>query len=136
MSVLLVGGSTVLLDSTPVLRGEKNPGGGQGPTISLPLPPTSREDLWLDGYLEYLFAAKVLYIYKHPCLLRDSNTGPTALHTHPHVPSALAYLTYTSFFSRRVLTDTSTQTHDSIETSPATSLRTRQFACQGNAWEF
>ncbi|GFY15787.1 hypothetical protein TNCV_1284321 [Trichonephila clavipes] len=41
------------------------------------LPPTSREDLSLDDYLEYLHAAKVLNIYKQPCLLLDSNPGPT-----------------------------------------------------------
>ncbi|GFY21755.1 hypothetical protein TNCV_1168991 [Trichonephila clavipes] len=33
--------------------------------------PTSREDLRFNGYSEYLHAAKALYIYKHPCLLRD-----------------------------------------------------------------
>ncbi|GFS53993.1 uncharacterized protein TNCV_3762061 [Trichonephila clavipes] len=44
----------------------------------LPLPPTTREDLWLDGYLEYPHATKALHIYKHPCLLRDSNPVPTA----------------------------------------------------------
>ncbi|GFU52965.1 hypothetical protein TNCV_1142571 [Trichonephila clavipes] len=41
----------------PNLEGE-NPGGGQGPPTSLPLPPTTREDLRLDGYLEYPPAAK------------------------------------------------------------------------------
>ncbi|GFU82529.1 uncharacterized protein TNCV_3629951 [Trichonephila clavipes] len=50
--------------------------GGQRPPNSLPLPPTSREDLRLDGYLEYSHAAKALFINKHPCLLRDSNPGP------------------------------------------------------------
>ncbi|GFU65523.1 uncharacterized protein TNCV_634461 [Trichonephila clavipes] len=58
----------------PQFRGE-NPWGGQGPP---PLPPTSHEDLRLDGYLEYPHVAKALYIYKHPCLLRDSNPDPTA----------------------------------------------------------
>ncbi|GFV36150.1 hypothetical protein TNCV_1974861 [Trichonephila clavipes] len=38
----------------------------------------SREDLRLDGFLNYTYAAQALYIYKHPCLLRDSNPGPTA----------------------------------------------------------
>ncbi|GFU51861.1 transposable element Tcb2 transposase [Trichonephila clavipes] len=52
--------------------------GGQSPPTSLPFPPTSQEDLQLDGYLEYTHTAKALYIYKHPCLLRDSNPGPTA----------------------------------------------------------
>ncbi|GFW23535.1 uncharacterized protein TNCV_3806321 [Trichonephila clavipes] len=42
------------------------------------LPPTSREDLRLDGYLKYPHAAQALYIYKHPCLLRNSNPDPTA----------------------------------------------------------
>ncbi|GFT83477.1 uncharacterized protein TNCV_232391 [Trichonephila clavipes] len=57
---------------------EENPTGGQGPHTSLHLPPTIREDLRLDGHLEYLHAAKTLYIYKHSCLLRDSNPVPTA----------------------------------------------------------
>ncbi|GFX04610.1 uncharacterized protein TNCV_901381 [Trichonephila clavipes] len=61
----------------PQFRGRK-PLGGQGPPTSLPLPPTSREDLRLDGYLEYPHAAKALYIYEHPCLLRNSNPVPTA----------------------------------------------------------
>ncbi|GFV04218.1 uncharacterized protein TNCV_918391 [Trichonephila clavipes] len=52
-------------------------GGGQSPPTSLPLPPTSREDLGLDGYLKYPHAAKALYVYKHLCLLRDSNLGLT-----------------------------------------------------------
>ncbi|GFV77463.1 hypothetical protein TNCV_1069921 [Trichonephila clavipes] len=37
------------------------------------LPPTSREDLRLDGYLEYPHVTQALYIYKHSRLLRDSN---------------------------------------------------------------
>ncbi|GFT83591.1 uncharacterized protein TNCV_4866461 [Trichonephila clavipes] len=61
----------------PQFRGRK-PWGGQRPVTSLSLPPSTREDLWLDGYLEYPHAAKALYIYKHPCLLRDSNPVPTA----------------------------------------------------------
>ncbi|GFT97904.1 hypothetical protein TNCV_2168011 [Trichonephila clavipes] len=36
----------------PQIRGRK-PWGGQGPSSSLTLPPTTREDLQLDGYLEY-----------------------------------------------------------------------------------
>ncbi|GFV18077.1 uncharacterized protein TNCV_168811 [Trichonephila clavipes] len=62
----------------PNLEGERS-GGGQRPPTSLPFPPTTREDLRLDGYLETPPAAKALYIYKHPCLLRDSNPVPTAL---------------------------------------------------------
>ncbi|GFU04993.1 uncharacterized protein TNCV_1290871 [Trichonephila clavipes] len=38
------------------------------------LPRTSREDSRLDSYLEYPHATH----YIHPCLLRDSNIGPTA----------------------------------------------------------
>ncbi|GFX21084.1 uncharacterized protein TNCV_4366641 [Trichonephila clavipes] len=63
--------------SYPNFEGE-HPGGGQGPSTSLPLPSTSLKDLRLDGYLEYPHAAIVLYIYKHPCLLWDSNPVPTA----------------------------------------------------------
>ncbi|GFT90924.1 hypothetical protein TNCV_1066041 [Trichonephila clavipes] len=40
-----------------------------GLSTSLPLPPTSREDLRLDDYLEYPHAVKALYIYKQPCPL-------------------------------------------------------------------
>ncbi|GFW36513.1 uncharacterized protein TNCV_1344741 [Trichonephila clavipes] len=54
------------------------PGGGQRPPISLPFPPTSREDLRLDGDLKYPHAATALYIYKDPCHLRDSNPVPAA----------------------------------------------------------
>ncbi|GFV94710.1 uncharacterized protein TNCV_3864331 [Trichonephila clavipes] len=61
----------------PQIRGRK-PWGGQGPPTSLPLPPITGEDLRLDGYLEYPHAAKALYIYKHPCLLRDWYPSPTA----------------------------------------------------------
>ncbi|GFX37776.1 uncharacterized protein TNCV_3116261 [Trichonephila clavipes] len=64
------GDSTILLDSTPILR-ENSLGMVREP----PLPPTSREDLPLDGYLEYPHATKALYIYKHPCLPWDSNPG-------------------------------------------------------------
>ncbi|GFX00054.1 uncharacterized protein TNCV_3080501 [Trichonephila clavipes] len=64
------------LVSTPISR--ENTWGGQGPPTSLPRPPTTREDLRLDGYLEYPHAAKALYMYKHPCLLRDSSPVPTA----------------------------------------------------------
>ncbi|GFX08600.1 hypothetical protein TNCV_4170991 [Trichonephila clavipes] len=50
--------------------------GGPGPPTFLPLPPSSREDLQLDGYLKYPHAAKARYIYKRPCHFRDSNSGP------------------------------------------------------------
>ncbi|GFT64842.1 uncharacterized protein TNCV_2256721 [Trichonephila clavipes] len=64
----------------PNLEGE-NPGGGQGPPTSLSLSPTTtREDLRFEGYLEYSHAARKLYIYKHPCLLRDSvSTAPQSV---------------------------------------------------------
>ncbi|GFT64588.1 hypothetical protein TNCV_649651 [Trichonephila clavipes] len=39
---------------------EEHPGSDQGSPTSLPLPATSREDLWLDGYLEYPNATKAL----------------------------------------------------------------------------
>ncbi|GFW53823.1 hypothetical protein TNCV_3939171 [Trichonephila clavipes] len=56
---------------------ENTLGGGQGHSTSISLPPNSREDLWLDGYLEYPHATNALYIHKHPCHLQDSNLGPT-----------------------------------------------------------
>ncbi|GFX22733.1 uncharacterized protein TNCV_4838701 [Trichonephila clavipes] len=73
------GDSTFWLASTPIMR--ENTRGGQGSPTSLPLPPTSREGLRLDGYLEYPHAAKALYIYKHLCLLRDSSPVPTVQHS-------------------------------------------------------
>ncbi|GFS81509.1 hypothetical protein TNCV_3112371 [Trichonephila clavipes] len=44
----------------PNLEGEY-PRSDQGPATSLPHPPTSREDLRLDGYLEYPHAMKMSY---------------------------------------------------------------------------
>ncbi|GFX79856.1 hypothetical protein TNCV_4981681 [Trichonephila clavipes] len=57
---------------------EEHPGRGSGPSTSHPWPSISREDLQLDCCLSYPPAAKAMYIYKHPCLLRESNPGPTA----------------------------------------------------------
>ncbi|GFT24355.1 uncharacterized protein TNCV_3252091 [Trichonephila clavipes] len=69
---------TVRFCSVPLeFRKRKSRGGQRHPTY-LPLPPTSQEDLRLDGCLEYPHAAKAIYIYKHPCLLRDLNPVPTA----------------------------------------------------------
>ncbi|GFW93977.1 hypothetical protein TNCV_4812951 [Trichonephila clavipes] len=65
----------------PQFRGRK-PWGWSGPPTYLPLPPITREDLRLDGYLEYSHAAKALNIYKHPCLLRDSNTSYQVITFH------------------------------------------------------
>ncbi|GFU13713.1 hypothetical protein TNCV_939391 [Trichonephila clavipes] len=48
------GDSTIWLGFDPILK--ENISGG----TSLPLPPTSREDLRLKGYLEYPYAAKNL----------------------------------------------------------------------------
>ncbi|GFW07730.1 hypothetical protein TNCV_3918631 [Trichonephila clavipes] len=45
------GDNTIWLGSTPI--SERTSGGGQRPPNSLPLPPTSRENLQLDGYSEY-----------------------------------------------------------------------------------
>ncbi|GFW91440.1 helitron_like_N domain-containing protein [Trichonephila clavipes] len=49
----------------------EQPGGSQMHPTSLPFPPTSQEDIRLNGYLEYPHAAKTLYIHKHPYLLLD-----------------------------------------------------------------
>ncbi|GFV47523.1 hypothetical protein TNCV_904841 [Trichonephila clavipes] len=59
---------TVRFCSVPHQFEGRNPGGGQEHPTYLPLSPTTRESLQLDGYLEYSPAAKALYIYKHPCL--------------------------------------------------------------------
>ncbi|GFW88612.1 hypothetical protein TNCV_828811 [Trichonephila clavipes] len=47
--------STIYLDSTPILRENTL---GEGPPTSLPLPPTLREDLRVDGCLKYPHAAR------------------------------------------------------------------------------
>ncbi|GFW48379.1 uncharacterized protein TNCV_1109421 [Trichonephila clavipes] len=70
------GNSTFWLGFTTILR--ENILVWSGTYLSLPLPPTVREDLRLDGDFRYPHAAKALYIYKHPCFLRNSNPGPTA----------------------------------------------------------
>ncbi|GFY24802.1 uncharacterized protein TNCV_2689931 [Trichonephila clavipes] len=67
---------TLQFCSIPPQFGGKTPWGDQRHLTSLPLTPTSREDLRLDGYLEYPHAEKALYIYKHPCFLRDWDQGP------------------------------------------------------------
>ncbi|PRD22522.1 UNVERIFIED_CONTAM: hypothetical protein NCL1_48892 [Trichonephila clavipes] len=46
---------------------------GVGQGLSSSLHPISREDLWLDGYLECPHDAQVLYIYRHPRLDQNSN---------------------------------------------------------------
>ncbi|GFW44065.1 uncharacterized protein TNCV_998301 [Trichonephila clavipes] len=68
----------IWLCSTPILREVGHSGGGSGPLTSSPFPPSSREELRLNGCVEYPYVIKALYIYKHPYLFRDSNTGPTA----------------------------------------------------------
>ncbi|GFX87920.1 uncharacterized protein TNCV_4373851 [Trichonephila clavipes] len=70
------GDSTIWLRSTLILR--KNTLEVVRDLPPLLLLPTSRQDLRLDGYLEYPHAAKARHIYKHPCLFRDSNPDPTA----------------------------------------------------------
>ncbi|GFW29951.1 uncharacterized protein TNCV_4999911 [Trichonephila clavipes] len=78
------GDSTIQLGSTPVLR-ENTLEKGHGSPTSYPLPPTSREDLRLNGCLEYPHSSKALNIYKHPCLHRDSIPGSTALQSASHL---------------------------------------------------
>ncbi|GFS97693.1 uncharacterized protein TNCV_2558541 [Trichonephila clavipes] len=68
------GDSTIFLSSTPQRKKTLGVVRGFPP---LPPPPTSGEDLRLDGYLEYTHAAKALYTYRHPRLLWDSNPVPT-----------------------------------------------------------
>ncbi|GFW75033.1 hypothetical protein TNCV_447411 [Trichonephila clavipes] len=60
----------------PQIMREDTLGSGQGGhSTSLSLPPTSRNNFRLDEYLEHPHAAQALFIYKHPCLIRDSNPG-------------------------------------------------------------
>ncbi|GFW55200.1 hypothetical protein TNCV_115861 [Trichonephila clavipes] len=61
----------------PLQSKGRTPWGWKADPTSLPLPPTSRNDLRLDGCLEYSHSVKALFIFKHPSLLRVSNPGPT-----------------------------------------------------------
>ncbi|GFU07159.1 hypothetical protein TNCV_3474241 [Trichonephila clavipes] len=60
---------------TPILM-ENTVGVVRGLPPLFPFHPTLRDDLWLDGYLNYPHAAKALYIYKHPCLLPGFEPSP------------------------------------------------------------
>ncbi|GFT03973.1 uncharacterized protein TNCV_1731191 [Trichonephila clavipes] len=66
------GDSTIFLVSNPILR--DNTLGSEASYLS-PLPPTSREDLCLDGYCVSMGSCPI-YVYKHPCLLPNLNTDP------------------------------------------------------------
>ncbi|GFS69123.1 uncharacterized protein TNCV_4009851 [Trichonephila clavipes] len=67
-------GRTILLGSTPIFK--ENALGWSG--ASHLSSPSTHLATGLDDYLEYPHAAKALYIYKHPCLLRDLNPGRTS----------------------------------------------------------
>ncbi|GFY35233.1 uncharacterized protein TNCV_5046071 [Trichonephila clavipes] len=64
------GDRTVWLISTPILR--EDTWGWSGASLFSFSQPHERT----YGYLEYPLAVKILYIYKRPCLLRESNPGP------------------------------------------------------------
>ncbi|GFT58296.1 hypothetical protein TNCV_2118111 [Trichonephila clavipes] len=66
----------IWLDFSPNFKGEY-PKCIQASPISLPLPPTSREDLGIYAYLECSHVTEVQLIY-NPCLLWDLNPGTTA----------------------------------------------------------
>ncbi|GFY29777.1 hypothetical protein TNCV_1813541 [Trichonephila clavipes] len=68
---------TIQFGLVPPQFSGRTSGGGQRPSNCLTLPPTSRENLLLVRYSEYPHATKALYIYKHPCFLRDLNPGRT-----------------------------------------------------------
>ncbi|GFU83404.1 hypothetical protein TNCV_2752401 [Trichonephila clavipes] len=69
------GKRTIWLLYTPILTENTLRAG----SLCSPFHPPYEKELRLDDYLDYLHAAKPLYIYKHPCLIRDSNPDPTAL---------------------------------------------------------
>ncbi|GFX06173.1 hypothetical protein TNCV_642191 [Trichonephila clavipes] len=62
------GDNMILARFQPNFKGE-HPGGDQRSPTSFPVPPTSRSNLRLDGYLEYPHVAKALYICTHRCLI-------------------------------------------------------------------
>ncbi|GFU58334.1 hypothetical protein TNCV_1937821 [Trichonephila clavipes] len=66
---------TIQFGLAPPQFSGRTSGGGQRPSNCLTLPPTSRENLLFDRYSEYPHATNSLYIYKHPCFLRDLNPG-------------------------------------------------------------
>ncbi|GFS56002.1 hypothetical protein TNCV_2564481 [Trichonephila clavipes] len=65
-------------------RGRKTWGCTGASHLSSPSTNLTRGLAARDCYLEYPHATKALYIYKHPCLLRDSNPVPTALSVANH----------------------------------------------------
>ncbi|GFX75284.1 hypothetical protein TNCV_3043061 [Trichonephila clavipes] len=72
--------NTIWLCFTPILRENTL----EAVRVHPPLFPfhQPQERTWqLDGYLEFTPAAKAFYIFKHLCLFRDSNPGPTAQHS-------------------------------------------------------
>ncbi|GFW51047.1 uncharacterized protein TNCV_3593291 [Trichonephila clavipes] len=70
------GGSTIWFGSTPILR-ENTLELVRCHPLVFPFHQPLRENLWHDGYLKCPHAAKTPYTYRHPCLRRDSNPGPT-----------------------------------------------------------
>ncbi|GFU91567.1 transposable element Tc3 transposase [Trichonephila clavipes] len=64
-------------------RQGEHSGSGQRPPTSLPLPPTSREDLRLDGYLEYPYATQALHLQTSMSSPGFSLAFPTGL-APPH----------------------------------------------------
>ncbi|GFT26410.1 dynein heavy chain 17, axonemal [Trichonephila clavipes] len=67
----------------PNFEGEHPGGGSRASHLSSPSTNLARRLAarrlfrLLNGYLEYPHAENAPYIYKHPCLLQDSNPGPT-----------------------------------------------------------
>ncbi|GFU84396.1 hypothetical protein TNCV_4124001 [Trichonephila clavipes] len=53
---------TVQFGSFPPQFCGRTLGDGQGPPTTLPLPPTTRENLRLNGYLEYPHSTKALHL--------------------------------------------------------------------------
>ncbi|GFW75115.1 hypothetical protein TNCV_448201 [Trichonephila clavipes] len=84
MSEYHTGDSTIWFGSTPILRENTLGVVMDWPPIFVPLPPNSREDLLLKEYLECHRAAQALYVYKNPCLLRDSRIQDIQLSSQLH----------------------------------------------------
>ncbi|GFW68626.1 arylsulfatase B [Trichonephila clavipes] len=69
----------------------RNPGRGQGLPPLFPFHQSHERTCGSTSILSTPHATKALYIYKHPCLLRDSHPGPTA--SMPHARSRVAFMT-------------------------------------------
>ncbi|GFU78226.1 hypothetical protein TNCV_5008071 [Trichonephila clavipes] len=86
---------TVRFCSVPPQFRRRKPWGGQGHPTSFSLPPTSRENLRLDGYLEYPYAGQTADTDGRPELCPILESAPETawnLYASPPGPDVVKFL--------------------------------------------